>query len=77
MPLKLCWAMTIHKSQSLTLDAIKTNLGPDIFGCGQAYTALSRAKNLESVQLIDIIPQSFKAHEDVKTYYRSLKYENE
>lgn len=76
MPLKLCWAMTIHKSQSLTLDAIRTNLGPGIFGFGQAYTSLARARNLKSIQLIDILRESFKAHEDVKEYYKSLVYEN-
>lgn len=76
MPLKLCWAMTIHKSQSATLDAVVTNLGPRIFTCGQAYVALSRVRDLKSIQFLDISKDSFKADEDVKEFYKFLKYVN-
>jgi ATP-dependent DNA helicase PIF1 len=38
MPLKLAYALTIHKSQGMTLDAIEIDIGNDIFAAGQAYT---------------------------------------
>jgi len=60
LPLKLAYALTIHKSQGMTLDAMEVDLGSSIFECGQAYTALSRAKSLESVRVVDIKPSSFR-----------------
>ena len=76
VPLKLCWAMTIHKSQSSSLDCLKTNLAQRIFEKGQAYVALSRCRTLEGVEFIDISKESFVASEKVKEFYRGLKYTN-
>ena len=50
-PIKLGWAVTIHKSQGLTLESCSVDLGSGAFATGQAYVALSRCKNLNSLNL--------------------------
>src|SRR6056300_1021264 len=50
-PLKLGWAVTIHKAQALTLESCSVDLGDGAFANGQAYVALSRCKTLDSLNL--------------------------
>jgi len=50
-PIKLAWAITIHKSQGKTFDKIIIDLGNGAFAHGQAYVALSRCKSYEGVYL--------------------------
>ena len=50
-PLKLGWAVTIHKAQGLTLESCSIDLGQGAFATGQTYVALSRCKTLGSVNL--------------------------
>ena len=50
-PIKLGWAVTIHKSQGLTLESCSVDLGDGAFATGQAYVALSRCKTLSSLTL--------------------------
>ena len=50
-PLKLGWAVTIHKAQGLTLESCSVDLGEGAFATGQAYVAISRCKTLESLNL--------------------------
>jgi hypothetical protein len=50
-PLKLGWAVTIHKAQGLTLESCSVDLGDGAFATGQAYVALSRCKTLDSLNL--------------------------
>ena len=76
IPLKLSWAMTIHKSQSSSLDCLKTNLAHRIFEPGQAYVALSRCRTLRGVEFIAIVKDSFVASDIVKEFYKKLKYIN-
>jgi len=71
IPLILAWAMTIHKSQGLTLDKISCDLS-DIFSAGQAYVALSRARSLEGIFIDSINFNRITADNDASRYYRGL-----
>ena len=69
MPLTLAYAITHHKSQGATLDAVEMDLGDAIFEYGQAYVALSRARNLSSVRITALKKSSFAAHPEVLEFY--------
>lgn len=71
MPLRLAWAITTHRSQGMSLDAVEIDLGSSIFADGQAYTAISRARDMKSVRLIDVKASSFKTSPDVISFYKT------
>jgi ATP-dependent exoDNAse (exonuclease V) alpha subunit len=50
-PLKLSWAVTIHKSQGKTFDRVVVDIGRGTFSPGQLYVALSRCTSLEGIIL--------------------------
>jgi ATP-dependent exoDNAse (exonuclease V) alpha subunit len=73
IPLKLAYALSIHKSQGMTLDAIEIDIGSKIFAAGQAYTALSRAQSLSSVKIKSISMSSFIVNPDVLIFYKEIE----
>jgi ATP-dependent DNA helicase PIF1 len=50
-PIRLAWAITIHKSQGLTFERVVIDMGRGAFAHGQLYVALSRCKTLEGITL--------------------------
>ncbi len=72
IPLILAWAITIHKSQGLTLDKISCDLS-EIFSPGQAYVALSRARSLEGVFIKSINFARIKADQEALKFYENLR----
>jgi len=51
IPLRLAWAVTIHKSQGMSFDKVQIHLGTGAFAPGQAYVAFSRCRTLEGIVL--------------------------
>ncbi|XP_058800179.1 ATP-dependent DNA helicase PIF5-like [Phymastichus coffea] len=62
-PICLSYAITIHKSQGLSLENAVIDAGNSIFSCGQTYVALSRVTKLKGLHLINLDPSSIKADE--------------
>lgn len=72
-PVKLAYALTIHKSQGTTIDFVETNISnTSIFEYGQVYTVLSRCKSLEGLTLNDFDKEAIKCHPEVKKFYQNL-----
>jgi ATP-dependent exoDNAse (exonuclease V) alpha subunit len=71
LPLKLAYAITIHKSQGQTYD--KVNVNPYCWDYGQLYVALSRCKTINTMHLTQYIkPDFLKASPEVIKFYASL-----
>jgi hypothetical protein len=69
-PVRLAWALTIHKSQGLTLDKVYIDLGRGTFAHGQAYVALSRCRTLEGLALARQLRPSDILFDQAATGYR-------
>lgn len=68
VPLILAWAVTIHRSQGMTLDRAIVSL-KGVFECGQAYVALSRLRSLEGLQLSGYSRDCIMADAKALAYY--------
>ena len=71
VPLKLAWAISIHKSQGMTIPSLEVDLSR-CFEPGQAYVALSRAVSLASTTVLSFDPGCVRAHPKVKAFYERL-----
>lgn len=64
LPLRLAWAITIHKSQGISLDEAVIDLG-EVFEFGQGYVALSRVRRLPGLHLLGWNERAFQVHPDI------------
>jgi hypothetical protein len=81
IPLRLAWAITIHKSQGMTLDAAQIDLSKT-FESGQGYVALSRLKHIDGLRLMGLNDKALEVdplilHIDPRIKAASQKAENE
>ena len=73
LPLKLAWAITIHKSQGLTFDRTIIDLDRGAFDHGQLYVALSRCRTLEGISLTTPVRASdMRFNERVRLFYQQV-----
>jgi len=70
-PLALAWAATIHKSQGRSLDCLVTDLS-NLWEAGQAYVALSRGTNRNSVNLLGWSMDSIRISKKVRLFYGEI-----
>jgi ATP-dependent DNA helicase PIF1 len=69
IPLRLAYAITIHKAQGATLDCALIDIGDNTFEYGQAYVALSRVRSLDCLYIWDLKPSAFMVHPKVKAFF--------
>ncbi|KYN29317.1 ATP-dependent DNA helicase PIF1 [Trachymyrmex cornetzi] len=72
-PLSLSYAITVHKSQGLTMKNVVMDRGNSVFSCGQIYVVLSRVTSLHGLYLINYVPSSIIASEEAIIEYNRLK----
>lgn len=72
VPLRLAWAITIHKSQGMTLDAVEVDLG-DTFEPGMGYVALSRVRRLDGLKLMNLNDMALRVHPKILQHDQTFK----
>lgn len=73
-PLRLAWAVTIHKSQGLTFDKLVVDLGSGAFAHGQTYVALSRCTSYEGIFLKQRISKGdIRVDSEVNRYFSNAR----
>ena len=74
IPLKLAYAVTVHKAQGLTLDYVEVKLGNGCFAPGQLYTALSRCRSIKNLRIDrPIFPADAVIDHAVIDFYREIE----
>lgn len=76
LPLRLAWAITIHKSQGMSLDYAEIDLSK-VFTYGMGYVALSRVRTLEGIRLVGIHDDAFRVDPAVLELDEKLRMESE
>ncbi len=71
-PLRLAWAITVHKSQGMSLDEAVVSLG-ETFEYGQGYVALSRLKSLEGLYLKSYNPKSLQVNPAISEFDEKIR----
>lgn len=75
-PLTLGYAISIHKSQGMTLDSVLIDLGNSVFTAGMVYTALSRCRSIEGIKLVrPISMKDVKTDQTILNFYRRIRKE--
>ena len=72
IPLRLCWALTVHKSQGCSLDLAVADL-KGCFTAGQAYVALSRARGKAGLQIRNFDRKCIMTDPLVEEFYKVLE----
>lgn len=73
LPLQNVFALTVHKTQGLSLQNVTISFDSDMFCAGQAYTALSRAQRLQDVSIASLNWSAFKVDRSSVEEYDRLK----
>lgn len=76
VPLRLAWAITVHKSQGLSLDAAETDLSRT-FVPGMGYVALSRVRTLDGLSLLGMNSLAFQVEEKICEVDQKMKTDSE
>ena len=71
-PLRLAWAITVHKSQGMSLDAVEVDLSRS-FEPGMGYVALSRVRSFDGLKILGINEMALRVHPEVLEYDRHLR----
>ncbi len=71
-PLRLAWAITVHKSQGMSLDEAIISLG-ETFEYGQGYVALSRLRSLDGLYLRSYNPKSLQINEAITEFDEKIR----
>lgn len=73
IPLRLAWAVTIHKSQGKTFNKLVLDLGRGAFAAGQIYVALSRCRDLDGLHLIKPVTlEQLKINTEVQDFFENI-----
>ena len=72
LPLRYSWAITVHKSQGMTLDRAEMDLSKS-FGFGMGYVALSRVRSISGLRLLGMSGNALAMHPDIIVYDAELR----